>query len=93
MSEITSVAVVVVGRVQGVTYRAWTRREAEARGLSGHVSNRADGAVEAAFTGPADAVEAMVQACWAGTPGARVERVEVTAGEPSAGASGFAIRQ
>ncbi|TXM99864.1 acylphosphatase, partial [Methylobacterium sp. WL122] len=39
MDESRSVAVVIVGRVQGVGYRAWTQREAEARGLSGHVRN------------------------------------------------------
>lgn len=93
MDESRSVAVVIVGRVQGVGYRAWTQRQAEARGLSGHVRNRADGAVEATFTGPAAAVDAMVQACRAGPPGARVERVETQAAEPEAGIAGFAIRR
>lgn len=90
MDEDRSVAVVIVGRVQGVGYRAWTRGEAEARGLAGHVRNRADGTVEAAFTGPAAVVDAMVEACRSGPPGARVERIDVTAGEPAA-VTGFAI--
>lgn len=93
MSESKSVSVVIVGRVQGVTYRAWTKREAESRGLTGHVGNRADGAVEASFAGPAAAVDAMVQACWAGPPGARVVRIDVTAGGPPDRDTGFMIRR
>ena len=50
--------VIVLGRVQGVGYRAWTEREAQARGLQGWVRNRHDGTVEAVFAGPADAVRA-----------------------------------
>jgi acylphosphatase len=42
----------IVGRVQGVGYRAWTVDEARRRGLSGWVRNRSDGDVEAVFSGP-----------------------------------------
>ena len=34
MSETRTVSVIVTGRVQGVSYRAWTQSEARARGLS-----------------------------------------------------------
>ena len=74
MSE-TVVRVRIEGRVQGVWFRAWTAQEATARGLDGWVRNRADGTVEALFKGPADAVEAMVEACWEGPPSARVTDV------------------
>ncbi len=63
------------GRVQGVGYRAWCAREAEERGLSGWVRNRASGAVEAVFAGPETAVTAMAQACRSGPPGARVDDI------------------
>lgn len=69
--------VVVRGRVQGVGYRAWTEDAARARGLEGWVRNRRDGVVEAVFAGPADLVEAMVEACRRGPPGARVDTVDV----------------
>jgi acylphosphatase len=75
VSETRTVAVVISGRVQGVSYRAWTEREARARGLAGHVRNREDGAVEAVFSGAAPAVEAMLAACRKGPPGARVNDV------------------
>ena len=38
-----AVRVRVRGRVQGVWFRAWTKAEAEARGLSGWVRNEPDG--------------------------------------------------
>ena len=83
--------VIVVGRVQGVGYRMSCAHRAEAAGLSGHVTNRADGTVEAEFEGPAAAVDALVDWCRRGPPAARVTRVDVderTAG----GAGGFEVR-
>ena len=70
------VRVIVSGRVQGVWYRGWTVDEAAARGLDGWVRNRRDGTVEAVFSGPADKVDAMIEACWNGPPPARVDAVE-----------------
>lgn len=72
----TTVRVLVSGRVQGVGFRAWTGRTAAALGLSGWVRNRRDGRVEAVFTGPAEAVARMLDACRRGPAAARVEAVE-----------------
>jgi len=72
--------VIVRGRVQGVGFRAWTEAIALERGLRGWVRNRRDGAVEALFAGPADAVAAMVAACRRGPPGARVNGLDQRAG-------------
>ena len=77
MSE-SAVRVRIEGRVQGVWFRAWTAQEATALGLDGWVRNRADGTVEALLAGPAEAVEAMVEACWTGPPAARVTDVAVS---------------
>ncbi len=85
--------VVIAGRVQGVSYRAWTRDAARALGLSGRVRNRADGGVEAVFRGPMDVVERMLQSCWAGPPGARVTDVRVSEGGDLPTGSGFEILQ
>ena len=90
MSEPTRVRVVVHGRVQGVFFRATVRRAALDRNVAGSVSNRRDGAVEAVFEAEPDAVEALVELCRRGPPGARVERVEVS-GEPPEGATGFDV--
>lgn len=63
------------GRVQGVWYRGWTVRKATDLGLRGWVRNRSDGTVEALFSGPSASVDAMIEACHAGPPAARVDRV------------------
>ena len=83
--------VVVRGDVQGVFFRDSTRREAEQRGVAGWVENRADGAVEAVFEGPADDVEALVEFCRSGPARAEVGDVEVSEGEPT-GLEGFRVR-
>ena len=68
--------VIIRGRVQGVGYRAWTEYTALERGLQGWVRNCRDGNVEALFSGPAEAVAAMIEACRDGPPGARVDFVD-----------------
>jgi acylphosphatase len=83
--------VVVHGRVQGVFFRDTLRRKASSRGVTGWVCNRDDGAVEAVFEGPADAVESIVAFCREGPRGAEVERVETFDEEPE-GLTGFAVR-
>ncbi len=77
MGESRAVHVLISGLVQGVAYRAWAERRANALGLSGWVRNLADGDVEAVISGPANAVEAMLFACRDGPRGARVDRVDV----------------
>ena len=83
--------VVVHGHVQGVFFRDSTQREAASAGVSGWVRNRQDGAVEAVFEGPAEAVERMVSFAYEGPLGADVAEVEQQEEEPE-GLSGFAVR-
>jgi|TARA_R110002072_G_scaffold123977_3_gene259337 acylphosphatase len=73
-----TVHVVISGKVQNVWYRAWTIKTARAHNLSGWVRNRADGSVEAVFSGEESAVEMMLQDCQDGPPAARVSALEVT---------------
>jgi acylphosphatase len=80
--------VVVHGLVQGVFFRETTRRRAVSTGVAGWVRNRPDGTVEAVFEGERDAVERLVAFCREGPRGARVDRVDVEAEEPT-GAGGF----
>ncbi|MDB5640962.1 MAG: acylphosphatase [Hyphomicrobiales bacterium] len=77
MTEMLVIHLRIAGLVQGVGFRQWTAREARARGLSGFVRNRHDGSVEAVFSGDADAVSALAEACGRGPYGSRVERVDV----------------
>jgi acylphosphatase len=91
MSDVVRSRVVVHGHVQGVFFRDTARRQASRRGVAGWVTNRADGAVEAVFEGPPEAVAAMVEFCESGPRGADVDRVETKDEEPE-GLSGFDVR-
>jgi len=83
--------VVVRGDVQGVFFRDSTRSEAARRGVAGWVTNRSDGAVEAAFEGSAADVEALVEFMRSGPRQADVRDVEVVEEEPE-GLDGFSVR-
>jgi acylphosphatase len=80
----------ITGQVQGVFFRDTCRREAQARGLAGWVTNRPDGSVAGVFEGPEADVDALVAWCGRGPSSARVDAVEVTDEEPR-GDAGFAI--
>ncbi|WP_232630529.1 acylphosphatase [Methylobacterium sp. Leaf118] len=90
-ADVKTVRAVMSGRVQGVAYRAWTRKRARAHGVSGWVRNRPDRTVEALFAGPVAAVDALLAECHRGPFAARVDAVAVEPAEPFAGA-GFEIR-
>lgn len=81
-----TLSVRVTGRVQGVSYRAWTKDKAAAHGLSGWVRNMPDGSVRALLHGPASAVRAMVEAMRDGPAAARVARIETAPAEAPGGA-------
>ena len=85
-----TVTVRIEGRVQGVYYRAWTDRTANALGLHGWVRNCDDGSVAAVFSGPADKVAEMLRACADGPPDAKVLNVTVT-DEGGAAPSSFKV--
>lgn len=68
---------VVAGRVQGVGFRWFTQRAADALRLSGWVRNRRDGTVEAEVIGERAAVEACIGKLREGPPGSAVDRLDV----------------
>ena len=72
-------------------FRDSTQREAKAAGVTGWVTNRSDGAVEAVFEGETEAVERMVTFVRSGPGHADVEDVEVSEEAPE-GARGFTVR-
>jgi acylphosphatase len=92
VADVVRRRVIVRGEVQGVFFRDSTRKEAESRGVSGWVRNRDDGAVEAVFEGPADAVEAMVEWCRTGPSRADVEDMDVSLDQDPDGLEGFEVR-
>lgn len=85
--------VVISGRVQGVWFRASTRDQARRLGLSGWVRNLPDGRVEAVLEGEESRLQAMLDWCHAGPPGARVDHVEVRRGVATGEFEGFDVRR
>ncbi len=82
----------VYGFVQGVSFRYYTRREAERLQLTGWVANRADGAVLVVAEGTADALQQLVHFLHRGSPASRVTKLE-TAWLPATGEfTNFAVR-
>ena len=70
-----AVHVVITGRVQGVGFRAFVEREAEALRLEGWVRNRRDGTVEAVFAGDEGEIQHILMELNAGPPAAAVTDV------------------
>ena len=66
---------IVSGKVQGVFFRACAREKALGLGLDGHARNLRDGRVEVVAAGEGDALDALGEWLWTGSPAARVEDV------------------
>ncbi len=76
------VHVLISGKVQGVGFRASTRRRAKNLELAGWVKNTEEGKVEAVFEGEDDNVDEMLDWCRKGPSIARVVNVDVEEEEP-----------
>lgn len=81
----------ISGRVQGVWFRASTRKKAIELNVRGWVRNLPDGRVEALLQGEVEAVEALKQWLWQGPDLAEVIEVQCEAGEASE-LQGFEVR-
>ena len=80
------------GRVQGVFFRANTRKAAERYGIFGWVMNMPDGSVSAVFEGEKEKVEKVIEWCKTEQPHALVESVDVRWEEYKGEFRRFAIR-
>ncbi len=76
------VKVFIIGRVQGVGFRAFCRHKAEKLGINGWVRNAHNGGVEAVFEGNEEQVNQMVEWCWQGPPLAQVSDVKIEEEKP-----------
>ena len=83
----------VMGRVQGVGFRYFVWREAEALGVDGWVRNRADGTVEALARGTNDELDRLLDRLQEGPRWSRVMSVSVTDESDEDVAQGFEIRR
>ena len=83
---------VVAGRVQGVGFREFVRREAVARGLTGWVRNSDDGQrVEFVAEGDESALAGLLEAVRVGPRFAKVDTVDDQLGDAHGGFSRFSV--
>ena len=87
----TAMRFYISGRVQGVAFRASTRREAERLGICGWAINLPDGRVEVLAVGSAAAVTGLAEWLHTGPPGANVLGVDNAPADPAevSGMRGF----
>ncbi|PPD49962.1 MAG: acylphosphatase [Methylobacter sp.] len=71
------VNIVVSGRVQGVYFRAFTRRKAKQLDLAGRATNLADGRVEIIAQGDDESIAQFITWCRKGPITARVDHIDV----------------
>ena len=90
MSQPSAFSFHVTGRVQGVWFRGWTKDMASSLGISGWVTNDADGTVSGVIEGPPEALERMIAHLHHGPDLARVDKVTVGA-HPPEGLTEFTI--
>lgn len=66
----------ITGVVQGVSYRASAQRVARSLRLVGWVRNTDDGGVELEAEGSRESLEALLEWCASGPPGAAVDELD-----------------
>jgi acylphosphatase len=82
---------IVMGKVQGVSFRAATASEARRLGVVGWVRNRSDGWVELEAEGDDDRVAKLLAWCERGPPAARVTAVHVDELPPTGADTKFVV--
>ena len=87
-----SLSVTVIGRVQGVGFRAFAHDQARRLGVVGYVMNLRAGGVRVHAEGPRETLEAFLESLRRGPSGSRVQQVWATWGVASGEHDRFAIR-
>jgi acylphosphatase len=82
----------VRGRVQGVGFRWFVEREAHILQVTGWVRNNPDGSVEVLAVGTSGQLAGLRSRLQEGPRAARVDHVEETDAEPTAGLDSFQVR-
>jgi acylphosphatase len=80
------------GRVQGVGFRYFAWREAQALRLTGWVANEADGSVRCVAEGPRPDLDALLERLREGVAASIVEAVETTWSQATGTLGPFGIR-
>jgi len=77
MTEKKTVHIFLFGRVQGVGFRAFIRKNASKSGIKGWAKNLNDGRVEAVFSGSEEEVNKLIELVKEGPRFAKVNNIEI----------------
>ena len=69
--------IVISGKVQGVGFRYWLRREANQKNIYGWVRNKVSGEVEALFIGDDTKITDLIELCKKGPSSSNVKKIIV----------------
>ncbi|MGI0482997.1 acylphosphatase [Geminocystis sp. CENA526] len=72
-----AVKIIVSGKVQGVSFRLYTRNKARELGIDGYVYNLENGSVEIIAQGEKSKLNELINWCYSGSPSAIVTDVKV----------------
>ncbi|NOQ35612.1 MAG: acylphosphatase [Methylococcaceae bacterium] len=87
-----SVSILVSGKVQGVCFRAATKKQADKLGVVGYAKNLNDGRVEINACGDDSAVSALINWSYKGSLFSKVKELEIIELEERESFSGFEIK-
>ncbi|MBN2422292.1 acylphosphatase [Candidatus Woesearchaeota archaeon] len=68
---------IIKGRVQGVFFRVFARKKAIELNLKGWVKNTYEGDVEILAEGNKEKLKELLKYAWTGSPGSRVDDIDV----------------
>ena len=81
----------ITGTVQMVSFRYYTKSEADLLGLNGWIKNNPDGSVEAVFEGEEDNIKKIIEFCKKGPSSATIKSADIKEETPE-NLNGFGIR-
>ena len=93
MKMVRNVRGLVSGRVQGVGFRYFVMRHAQAESICGYVRNLDDGRVEFLLQGEADSVSRVIGKIRTGPDDAQVSELQLGDCDAIPGITGFAIHR
>lgn len=88
----SAVTILIVGKVQGVSFRYHAKELAKSLGVEGWVRNRIDGSVEIFLQGDPTFVNQLVKWCRKGPSEAKVEDVSISHSPVDPTVAGFKVR-
>jgi len=90
-SKIQYISFKVIGKVQGVCFRAYTQEKALLCNIDGWVKNQPDGSVSGEANGVEENIHTFIHFLKTGSPNSSIQNLEIVSNESSNQYEGFQI--